>query len=134
MKSFLEDLELGTKVGPFEPASRYFAGMDMFIYLSEDVSYRAERVDGYLTALRHPHDDRIVGLKLKGFRWLFNEVQGQLGLADDDFVYLVEVLQIILVRVGDELIRDVERRQKYREIRLLAAELRLRVGDVLKVA
>ena len=59
------------KKGEFKPLARYFPEMDFLIYLNEDCSYRADRVDAFLTVLWHPERDALVGIKLKGFRFLF---------------------------------------------------------------
>jgi len=59
----------------FEPCASYSEPMDQLIYLCEDVSYRADRVDQFLTILWHPHDERVIGIKLKGIRALFDGLQ-----------------------------------------------------------
>jgi len=70
--------------------------MDMMLYVSEDCSYRASRVDMFLTILLHPHEDRVVGIKLKGVRFLFERVKAILKLSDSDFLPLVAVLEVAL--------------------------------------
>lgn len=136
MLDFLKELSPGHKPDGFKPDSQYFPGMDMLVYLAEDVSYRAARVDGYLTLLMHPTENRLVGLKLKGFRYLFNEMQSRLQLTEHDFIMLVEVLQVVLVKIGHELMRDAERQQQYQDARRFAVteKLRVRVSDMLKAA
>lgn len=60
---------------PFKPVARYYEAMDCVIYLLEDLAYSADRVDGFLTLLWHPHEERLIGVKLKGFRFLFGRLQ-----------------------------------------------------------
>jgi hypothetical protein len=52
--------------------------MDCLIYLREDVSYRAVRLDQYRTVLLHPQEDRAVGVKLKGTRFFIEEARALL--------------------------------------------------------
>ena len=49
--------------GEFSPVSRYYPEMDYLLYLKEDCSYRADRVDGVLTLLWHPYREQLVGLR-----------------------------------------------------------------------
>ena len=106
--------------GEFGVVSRYNLNMDFFLYLVEDCAYRADRVDGFLTVLWHPHEDRLVGLKLKGFRFLFNQLTKLTKFGEGDFVPLVNAIELavvstvtdeMLARVGEERLRA--RREKY---------------------
>jgi hypothetical protein len=45
--------------------------MDCLIYLRESCAYRAFRLSEYTTVLLHPHEDRPVGVKIKGVRFLY---------------------------------------------------------------
>ena len=93
-------------VRPFEPSSKYFAPMDYLLYLEEDVAYRADRVDSYLTLLWHPTDEnRAIGIKLKGFRFIFNRAKdilraSKIELSDAEFWPLVTMLEVALT-AGD---------------------------------
>lgn len=66
----------------FEPSAQYYAPLDCVIFLQEDLPYRADRVDEFITILWHPTDDRTIGLKIKGFRFLFKMVQDILASAE----------------------------------------------------
>lgn len=94
MKTFLENLagEREGANGVFVATSRYYPAVDFLLYLREDVSYRADRVDEALTVLWHPYEDRLVGLKLKGFRVLLREVKHALDLEEGEYVSLVTLL------------------------------------------
>ncbi len=83
--------------GEFFPVARYHPEMDIIQYLSEDCSYRAERVDGILTILWHPYEQRLVGISLKGFRFLFQRMKERSPqITDDMFLPLVAALQFAL--------------------------------------
>jgi hypothetical protein len=92
--------------------------------LNEDCSYRADRVDQFLTVLWHPHEDRLVGIKLKGFRFLFERIKNVLELDDDQFLPLVKAIEIALVGGVAESIMDEQRQARlktcYDEARKIA--------------
>ena len=53
---------------PFKPCAIYYEGMDWLICLEEDCSYTAKYIPGSrFELLMHPHEDRIVGVKIQGF-------------------------------------------------------------------
>lgn len=54
----------------FIPCATYFSAMDELICLTEDCSYRSDVADLYLDILYHPHEERIVGVKLKEAKFL----------------------------------------------------------------
>jgi hypothetical protein len=54
----------------FVPGASYFRTMDSLVYLNEDCSYRAQRVDDRLTLLLHPQEERVVGIQLHSFSTL----------------------------------------------------------------
>ena len=127
---FLADLFPEAHQGPtnaFRPVARYNPYLDILMYLQEDCSYRADRVDVYLTVLWHPHEERLVGLKLKGFRFLFRSLQHIMGLKDEEWLPLVKALEIALVGgVAQSLMDDVESeriQKRYEEARVLAGDV-----------
>ncbi len=91
----------GEEIQPFSPVARYYDAMDCVIYLREDIAYVANRVDSFLTLLWHPSGDKLVGVKLKGFRFLFGRLQAILRdsdvtVEDREFVPLVRALELAL--------------------------------------
>ncbi len=100
---------------PFEPCARYSAPMDCVIYLREDEPYRADRVDGFLTILWHPQDDRVIGVKIKGMRFLFESLQSIVRTATgkdlpaDTFVPLLGAVQLALKLSGAALSERLEK-------------------------
>lgn len=58
--------------------------MDQLVYLNQDVSYTADRVDELLTLLWHPRaPEMLVGFKLKGVQRTL-ETMRQMGLVNAD--------------------------------------------------
>lgn len=103
------------KPGEFAKVARYYPSMDFVLYVNEDCTYRADRVDTFLTVLWHPTEDRLVGLKLKGFRFLFRQMLAMLRplnvqVEDRDFFPIVSALEAALVAgVGEAILGEVER-------------------------
>jgi hypothetical protein len=109
----------------YSPVARYYTAMDHMLYLSEDCSYRADRVDPFLTVLWHPHEERIVGIKLKGVRFLFERVKAIVGLSDSDFMPLVKALEVALTVTLVAETDAGELQKKYAGARKLAADVRV---------
>lgn len=105
------------EIAEFEPMAQYFVGMDYLLYITEDCSYRADRIDGWLTLLRHPAEDRLVGIKLKGFEFIFRQLQAALKAAgseldDGVFTPMVAVLEVAMVGgLGSEIVNTFERKR-----------------------
>jgi hypothetical protein len=75
--------------------------MDCVIYLQQDLAYRADRVDGFLTLLWHPDQDALIGVKIKGFRWIFKRLQAfcdgkNVPMPDAAFVPLMKAIEMAL--------------------------------------
>jgi hypothetical protein len=66
----------------FQPVAWYDEAMDQLNFLTEDVSYRADRVDDYISILWHPSEWNVVGLQIQGFsEWVrLSRVQEPLHL------------------------------------------------------
>lgn len=87
---------------PFEPCAVYSAPMDCVIYLQEDVSVRADRIDQFLTILWHPQEHKVVGFKIKSISFLFETLQSAVkavtgkDIPDDSFISVVGTLEFAL--------------------------------------
>ena len=101
----------------FQPCAHYYEAMDVVLYLQEDVSYRADRVDGFLTLLWHPQEDRAIGVKLKGWGYLFQRLQSILkatgvDLPDSQFVPLISAIEVaVTAGLGEQLVAGNERQR-----------------------
>lgn len=122
----------------FAPVARYYSAMDLVMYLREDCSYRADRVDMWLTLLWHPYEDVLVGIKLKGVRFLFDRVKQIVGLRDDDFLPLVSLLEAALVggmtESALEGLADGRMEKLYEQAREIARDVRLPATELRRVA
>ena len=130
MDTFLNKLALGQTVeeGGFRPVARYYPSMDFLLYLKEDCSYRADRVDNFLTILWHPYKDEIVGIKLKGIRVIYDKNKERLAWGGVTswpiFALLADVLLDVLAKpliVQLEPSQQERLRDKYRRAVQFAA-------------
>lgn len=103
------------ELAEFQPCARYFAPLDCMIYLREDLPYRADRVDEFLTLLWHPQENRAIGVKIKGFRQIFATLRtvvaasGNDWLSDDQFPPLMKALEFAMtVRAGSLMTEKAE--------------------------
>lgn len=101
---------------PFVPCARYYEAMDYLLYLEEDVAHRADRVDSFLTLLWHPTDDRVIGVKLKGFRFLFGrikEILSPLGveLSNQQFLPLMTAIEAAATTVGTSMLAEAQKQR-----------------------
>ena len=122
----------------FVPVARYFPDMDYVLYLNTDCSYRADRVDTFLTVLWHPQEDKLVGVKLKGFRFIFSQLQKIIELKDNDFVLLVKAIEIALVGgYAESLLAKVEQERHmgfYHKAIELTKGVELKIDAPLRLA
>jgi hypothetical protein len=141
--SILQNLLADARKAPgadtsFSPVARYYPGMDFLLYLNEDCSYRADRIDPFLTVLWHPYEDRLVGVKLKGFRFLFERIKSVLDLKEDHFVLVVKAIEIALVGgVAEAMMQKQETKrimQMYEEARKITAGARFDAREVERLA
>lgn len=80
-------------ISSFVADAIYFEDLDCVKYLARDTTVISDRIDQYLT-LYYDLKDEPVGLKLKGFRWYFEEKLKRLyDFTDDDFIFLIEVIR-----------------------------------------
>jgi|GEM_PF-3270478 len=81
---------------PFAPAAYFDPEMDQLIYVRSDDSYRTDRVDQYLTHLWPPHEPKLVGVKIKGFRSVFDQLKGSGLVSESYFIPLCETIDMLL--------------------------------------
>lgn len=53
----------------FQPCCAYYPALDFLLYLTEDCAYVAGKFipKTHVELLMHPHEDRVVGIKIHGF-------------------------------------------------------------------
>ena len=87
----------------FQKAAVYYPGMDFLEYVAVDAVTVSDRIDEFLTLVWNRDQTEVVGFKLKGFRYFFeNELKPE--LQEQDFIPLVKAIEKIFTRIGAELI------------------------------
>lgn len=110
----------------FHKQALYYGPMDFLEYVSEDTTTVADRIDGFLTVLLSADDQKLVGFRLKGFKWAFNtHIQPNYKLQDEDFDPIKFALQRFFTDVGNTITADngpsnPERDAAYKEAMQLA--------------
>src|SRR4051794_18428248 len=80
-------------------------------------AYRADRVDRFLTLLWHPYEDRAVGVKLKGFRFIFERMREILQtqgvvVPGDHFMPLITAFEVAMTAgLGAAALASAERKR-----------------------
>ena len=124
---------------PFDPRAKYNHHMDALVYRRESGLCVAERVDAFLTVLWTRDQSRVVGVRFKGFRWIFNQVREQLNWGDAPFLPLVTILELVVEGgLGDRVIDKQqakgkakrERRQKYELARECVEDIHLTKAQI----
>ena len=88
----------------YEPTAKYIQSMDCLIYLREDCSYRAVRLNPQVTVLLAPYEDRPVGVKFKGVRQMYERlgsIARLLGLSGKPSISLVALWELAYSDDGD---------------------------------
>lgn len=129
--------------GDFQACARYYEPMDFLLYLRDDLPYRADRVDSFLTLLWHPYQDQAIGVKLKGFRFLFERMQaifraqGRL-LLDNDFLPVMSAVEVAMTAgIGSAITDGAERKRldrSYALARTLTKSARFDPRELRKAA
>jgi hypothetical protein len=101
--------------------------MDCLIYLREDCSYRAVRLNPYQTVLLHPYEEKPVGIKLKGITFLCDRLKAVLRATkatgiDPDRIDVIAFWELALTAAADEAIADAEV-ERQRQFALRAREI-----------
>ena len=99
----------------FQPVAFVDHMMDQVVYLSTNESYRAQRVDEYLTLLWEAHSPQIVGVKVKGFRTFFERCKEVGLLEESQYLPLCSMIGEILKTIVDDASDDRARMYKFAE-------------------
>lgn len=120
---FISELYSEAPDGEFSPLVFYYPEMDYLMYIREDCSYRADRISRFLTVLWHPHeDDKIVGIKLKGFQKMFTQLKDLYALEEEEFTDLLRWASFALYKSTEELIEEHEK-QRLQKVRRRVEEI-----------
>jgi len=127
----------------FRPTAKYYHAMDFLLYVREDCSYRSDRIDRFLTVLYHPYEETIVGIKLKGFRFLFEQFKRivkdltDLNLDDRHFLPVIAFIEVAVVAREAEAIlaENMERiKSSYDDARDLVRDVTFDPRDLPRAA
>lgn len=107
--------------------ARYFSAMDFLLYVKEDCNYVEDRIDRRLTLLWHPYEERAVGVRIKGYRAVYQAVLRILKAQDEDFdiekgfISVMSALEVaMLTGDGEAMIAEAEQKridEGYRQAR-----------------
>jgi hypothetical protein len=120
------------------PQAVYFMDSDCVEYVKEDTLNIYERIDDFLTLIWDETRLTLVGFKLKGFQYVFNEhLKPLYKLNDEQFIDLVSAIEAHFTEVGNEIFArgDQHRVAAYKAALKLAANDNVRLsGAMFKIA
>jgi hypothetical protein len=107
----------------YQAAAVYLEDADSVEYLRRDVPRVYRRVDSFLTLVLDMKTRELSGFRLKGFRNFFlKHLQPKYQILDNDFIPLVSAIEQVLQIVGDDITSDLDRKNAYRQAKLMAHE------------
>jgi len=140
---FFPEESSGSPLTPFVSGARYYEPMDYLLYLEADTAHRADRVDQFLTLLWHPYEDRAIGVKLKGFRFIFDrmreifQAQGII-VPENHFMPLITAFEVaVTAGLGAAMMATAERKrlsEKYAKARELVRSVEFDPRELLQAA
>ena len=100
----------------YKPMAIYYQEADFLEYIRKDVPAVDRRVDDFLTLVLDMYSRDLIGVKLKGFRHLYERIlsKGYIN-KDQEFIPLTELFEKMMTIVGDDIFDKIERRQAYEQ-------------------
>ncbi len=115
----------------YYPHASYYEAMDFVEYITCDATTVSDRIDEFLTLIWDANFDEVVGFRLKGFKFIFNEyLKPTLQLRDSHFVSLVSALEAVARTIGNALFEEENRERAYRKAMKLAERNEARLTDL----
>ena len=109
LSDMLHEITGGESTPDFRPVAYYDGKMDALMYVNANCSYKAERINQYVTVLWHPYDNsRPVGFKLKGFRHLFGRLVAAGAIDESEFGSFIAWFKLILAITAEEKLDEVK--------------------------
>ncbi|WP_145609242.1 hypothetical protein [Nitrospirillum amazonense] len=121
----------------FAPTAYFDHEMDQLIYVRTSDSYRADRVDEWLTLLWQADDMKLVGVKIKGFRSLFDKAMAAGLVEEKHFIPLCKTLSLILeasINPQDESPDMHYRKKVYRQAEAIVGDYRVDERKILSLS
>ena len=126
------------RCAPYKPVAVYFLDSDCVEYVKEDAFCVYERVDSFLTLIFDETKFNLIGFKLKGFKYVFEQHMKPLfKLNNSQFIDLVSVIEVVFTQIGDKIFseNDEERKRAYKVAIKLAATDNVKLSGIyLKAA
>jgi len=119
---------------PFAANAAYFVDSDCVEYVNEDTISVYKRIDGFLTLIYDETQIRVIGFKLKGFRYFFEKMKAHLGLNNNSFIKVAALIEEICRDIGDELLTDDARQRAYQAARKIAEKEAVELYDLPQAA
>jgi hypothetical protein len=114
----------------YRPCATYFGDSDCVEYVNEDVVCVYSRIDEFLTLIYDDTRIRVIGFKLKGFRFFFERMKAHLELNNAHFIKVVALIEEICRDIGDDLIADNARQRAYMAARKIAEKESVELYDL----
>lgn len=112
-------------MSPTENTAWFDPNMDQLIYMKESIPYRTDRVDWFLTLFWHGQEERLVGMKFKGFRAVFDLLVKRYGLHEDDFIPLIRFIEYgLTTSINTSALEEMARRRLEQKYSRAAEEFR----------
>jgi hypothetical protein len=125
-------------VPEFTPSIWFEPEMDALMLMTENTVYRSDRIDEFLTLFENPETHQIIGLKLKGFRWLYKYLVEIGDIEHDHFVMVVWLLdaamRISVYEAQKAGATIAPRKARYVEANSLAGHRRVPKSEILKAS
>lgn len=117
----------------FVSKATYNHSLDFIEYVADDCFVLSERIDAFLTILKDGDTGDLVGFKLKGFAFAYNEhLKPILGpKATHPFIDLVPVLTYYIGQAGNEIFGDLKEKRKraYESVAVLVQEKEIKIDS-----
>jgi hypothetical protein len=111
------------------PVATYFEDSDCVEFVKEDTVAIHRRIDPILTLIFDDTRQRLIGFKIKGFKYIYNEVLKPISaLQGVEFVDLVPAIEHVFTKIGKEVFAaDDDRKRAYQAAYRLAREANVKV-------
>ncbi len=113
------------------PQAIYFLDSDCVEYVKEDALCIYQRIDNFLTLIFDETQLTLVGFKLKGFKYVFQQhLKPLFELNDEQFITMASAIEVHFTAIGNEIFARGEEAR----LRAYKAALKLASNDKVKLA
>ena len=126
-----------TRTGPqtagdrYLPTAVYYLDSDCVEYVKEDAFCIYDRVDDFLTLIMDEGKLNLIGFKLKGFKFVFEQhLKPLFELNDMQFIDLVSAIELHVAKIGEAVFKNADDRVKF----AYRAAIKLAANDNVKLS